>query len=329
MNWLSVPSKNICDEIRRMLSANRICMIQGQPGSGKSTTIPWYVNTLQEEFLQRPCSSVCSAPRRLMVTGIVAYLCRHVEGTHRYAPQAGDIGYGIGNEATMWGRKVNYVTHGYFKRRFSKPEDFFQLSTILIDEVHEQSPDAECVSVLSNLALKKNTDLKLVLMSATIEHSAMAIFFAAGSKPISLGSSLFPVEVYYLEDLYKSKPFRLLWPAIGKLLDHQNREGPPTLPFYVLRLVANLAMLVTQRGRATLIFLPGLEEIHGVAKCFHYKIKEQQGADRNAQRSDWCVSLLHSSVPVNELRGLDGGKEHFGGVIFVSLCGSDRSFIHV
>ena len=96
MNWLSVPKQVICDEIDRVLLAGRICLIEGQPGSGKSTTIPWYVHGREEHTLGRPCSCVCSAPRRLMVTSIVHYLKEHVQGTHWYAPKDGDIGYGIG-----------------------------------------------------------------------------------------------------------------------------------------------------------------------------------------------------------------------------------------
>ncbi len=98
---------------------------------------------------------------------------------------------------------------------------------LVIDEVHEWNINIETLVAWAKKQLNEGWDVKVVLMSATLEADELAAYYGANVPVISVPGRLFPVEV---------------------------RED------YASSLVSNVEFLVKE-GRNVLVFQPGKKEI--------------------------------------------------------------------
>jgi len=86
------------------------------------------------------------------------------------------------------------------------------ISHVLIDEVHERDINTDFLLVLLRDLLKQRPDLRVVLMSATLDAESFSEYFSSGTKESSQKVPLLsvpaqprhPVEVFYLEDILNS-----------------------------------------------------------------------------------------------------------------------------
>jgi len=83
------------------------------------------------------------------------------------------------------------------------------ISHVIIDEVHERSLDTDFLLVLLKDVLKKRKDLKLILMSATLDAGVFEDYFRANGKvgKVEISGRTYPVEDYYLDDVIQMTGF--------------------------------------------------------------------------------------------------------------------------
>jgi ATP-dependent RNA helicase DHX57 len=83
------------------------------------------------------------------------------------------------------------------------------ISHVIIDEVHERSLDTDFLLVLLRDVLKKRKDLKLILMSATLDAGVFEDYFKSGGKVgrVEISGRTYPVEDYYLDDVIRMTGF--------------------------------------------------------------------------------------------------------------------------
>ena len=82
---------------------------------------------------------------------------------------------------------------------------------IVVDEVHERNVDTDfLLAVLKSLVRRKESNVKVVLMSATMDANLFVKYFEEGMVPkiwknpppiISIPGRTFPVSETYLEDI--------------------------------------------------------------------------------------------------------------------------------
>jgi ATP-dependent RNA helicase DHX57 len=129
-----------------------------------------------------------------------------------------EVGYIIrGESKTSQSTKITFVTTGVLLRRLQTSggssndvvASLADVSHVIIDEVHERSLDTDFLLVLLRDVLKKRKDLKLILMSATLDAGVFEEYFKAGGKVgrVEISGRTYPVEDYYLDDVVKMTGF--------------------------------------------------------------------------------------------------------------------------
>lgn len=155
-------------------------IIVGETGTGKSTQIPQF---LREYFTQsqahktekdRNYCVVCTQPRRVAAVTIA----------QRVALEQGcevgmEVGYGIRFEEKCSSRtRIKFVTDGVLLRETLSDSKLRRYNAIVIDEAHERSLHSDILlGLLRTLQQKHRPDLKIVIMSATLQLETFTNFF--------------------------------------------------------------------------------------------------------------------------------------------------------
>eukprot|EP00492_Amphilonche_elongata_P003643 TRINITY_DN3998_c0_g1_i1.p1 TRINITY_DN3998_c0_g1~~TRINITY_DN3998_c0_g1_i1.p1 ORF type:complete len:174 (-),score=12.32 TRINITY_DN3998_c0_g1_i1:95-616(-) len=74
------------------------------------------------------------------------------------------------------------------------------ISHVVIDEVHERSIEIDILLKILKDPLVKRKDLKIVLMSATLNAETFSSYFG-GAPVVSIPGRTFPVEEFFLENI--------------------------------------------------------------------------------------------------------------------------------
>src|SRR3984957_15935785 len=155
----------------------------------------------------------CTQPRRISALGLADRVSEE-----RCSAVGQEVGYIIrGESKTSSNTKITFVTTGVLLRRLQtsggSSEDVIaslaDTSHVIIDEVHERSLDTDFLLVLLRDVLKKRKDLKLILMSATLDAGVFEDYFKDNGKVgrVEISGRTFPVEDYYLDDVIRMTGF--------------------------------------------------------------------------------------------------------------------------
>ncbi|GKY93331.1 hypothetical protein MPSEU_000300700 [Mayamaea pseudoterrestris] len=262
---LKLPIDEHEDEILDMIANNRISVIQGETGCGKSSRIP--------AMLLKKCRDVklfISQPRRIAAKALVERL-RDSE------PELRDLialrmGHGH-REYESSTTRAWFVTTGYLVRLLANNrERFDDVTHLVIDEVHERSVDTDILCLLCRRLLSYNTNIRLVLMSATLAAKMYQEYFDIPTPPLKVGARRFPVEEVYLDDLAA----RLNLPGnmkktVATLTEACNatkcRAPPNSQGMEKLHALAcHLALVAGSPGSSVLIFVPGMMDIVSITE---------------------------------------------------------------
>ena len=197
---VTLPIDQHREEILHRIGRDRVTVIHGETGCGKSSRLPLM---LLEDAENRgvSCKMMVSQPRRIAATGLYDRV-RTTIGS-----KAGlRMGHGVRHESTD--TKIFFVTTGYLVRLLAhRPSVFNGHSHLIIDEVHERSVDGDVLCLLARRLLQRNRHIRIVLMSATIHTELYRDYFrTAGDiygdiECLSVGVRRFPLQVHYLEQI--------------------------------------------------------------------------------------------------------------------------------
>lgn len=174
------------------LRAQGRLIVQAPTGSGKSTQIPqmlWRHGLLGEKG-----EVVVLQPRRLAARMLAK----------RVAEEAGTrLGEGVGYQIRLESRvsertRIRFVTEGILLRQMSFDATLRGVSAIVFDEFHERHLYGD-ISLARAIQIQQSTrpDLKIVVMSATLDAGALKNYLAPCDVLVSQGRS-FPVRIEYL-----------------------------------------------------------------------------------------------------------------------------------
>lgn len=182
---------------------NQVIIVAGATGCGKTTQLPQLVL----EYCQQrglPARLYCTQPRRISAVSVaerVAY--------ERMEKIGQSIGYQIRLESRVSPRTVlTYCTNGVLLRTLMGGDSALTgVTHILVDEVHERDKFSDFLLIALRDALPKHKDLKLVLMSATMDTQIFSRYFN-NCPVITIPGRLHEVQRYYLEDVLKITKYR-------------------------------------------------------------------------------------------------------------------------
>lgn len=238
-----LPVSQRADEIVEAIRKNRVLILCGETGSGKTTQLPKLCVLAGRG---RKGMIAHTQPRRIAASSIAKRLAEET-GT--------ELGQWVGfkirfTDRTQHGAQVKLMTDGILLAETQGDPLLKAYDTIIIDEAHERSINIDFLLGYLKGLLKKRPDLKVIVTSATIDGERFAKHFAdEKGRPapvLTVSGRTYPVEIRYrpIEDEDETDD-KSLMNAISDACDELTREGPGDI----------------------LVFLPGEREIREAAEA--------------------------------------------------------------
>lgn len=95
--------------------------------------------------------------------------------------------------------QLMYMTDGMLLRECIVDKNLSRFSTIIIDEAHERTINSDILLSMIKDLLSIRKDLKIIIMSATIETDKFANFYNSPENIIFLDGRCHPVDLYYTD----------------------------------------------------------------------------------------------------------------------------------
>ncbi|ANI30979.1 ATP-dependent helicase HrpB [Yersinia entomophaga] len=251
----SLPVSAVVDDLLSALQSSPQVLLHAPTGAGKSTWLPLQI--LQRGGLAGRI--IMLEPRRLAAKNVA----------YRLAQQLGEepgqtVGYRMRAESkTGPNTRLEVVTEGILTRMLQQDAELQGVSLVILDEFHERSLQADlALALLLDVQQALREDLKLLIMSATLDNQRLSALLPDAPAIVSAGRS-FLVERSY-----------------QPLSSHERLEDG----------VANrVKRLLNQESGSLLLFLPGVTEIHRVME----RLSGEVAAD-----TDLCP--LYGALPLGE-----------------------------
>ncbi|MGH7443089.1 MAG: DEAD/DEAH box helicase, partial [bacterium] len=188
----ALPVDEYLPHLLERMEASSLCLLSAEPGAGKTTRVP---PALAAAPWAQGRAIWVLQPRRL--AALVAAWRVADEGG--YGEPGGFVGYHFRferRESTQ--TRILFLTEGMFLRRLQADPDLAPVACVVLDEFHERSLDVDLSLALLRRLRERRPDLKLLLMSATLD--AQGIAESLGKCPVlDCPGRAHPVQVSYLE----------------------------------------------------------------------------------------------------------------------------------
>lgn len=202
----SLPAWSKRQAVIDAVQNNQCTIISGETGSGKSTqSVQFILDHLINSQKGTSVKIVCTQPRRISALGLSDRV-----SAERCSQEGQEVGYIIrGDSRVSADTKIIFMTTGVLLRRLQSSPNLdtalADLSHIFVDEVHERTLDTDFLLSLIREALKVRKDLRLILMSATLDSNLFLDYFGGKSKVglVHIEGRTFPVTDYYLDDVVR------------------------------------------------------------------------------------------------------------------------------
>ena len=236
----SFPIDGLLPELCARLHSSGTLILQAPPGAGKTTRVPL---ALIGELVKAPRAEgriLLIEPRRLAAKAAATRLAESIG-----EPVGERVGYSVRNEQKRSdATTIEAITDGLFLRRLQSQPDLPGVGVVIFDEFHERRRDSDVALALLREARRLlRPDLKLLLMSATLQLEALSAQFDSADTLTSQGQA-FPVETRHCSPRSKEQ----LETHVRRALEEE--------------------LIELEQGRHTggappgvLIFLPGVREI--------------------------------------------------------------------
>ncbi|XP_032669935.1 ATP-dependent RNA helicase DHX30-like [Odontomachus brunneus] len=260
-----LPIFQFRDKILSMLAENKILLIEGDTGCGKSTQVPQFIlDSYARSGNAVKCNILVSQPRKISAISLADRVA------NERSEILGDVvGYQVRleNVTPQESGRIVYCSTGILLRKLQCSPSLVGCSHVILDEAHERSIDTDILMILLKRALNLNPELKLLIMSATIKAHLFQKYFNCAT--IKVPGRVYPVEVNFMEDIKNLPNFNKYRPYA-----YQFRPEAPILnDLPVLTDFINIVQIIkwisaNKPYGAILCFLPGWSEIMQVQKMF-------------------------------------------------------------
>ena len=281
----SIPAWEARDAIVKTVNDHQVTIISGETGSGKSTqAVQFILDDMIQRNMGAKANIICTQPRRISALGLADRV-----SDERCSAVGEEVGYAIrGESANKHGiTKISFFTTGVLLRRMQAMgrasdhvgNSLAGVSHVFVDEVHERSLDTDLLLILLKEAITREKELKVVLMSATLDATTFEAYFASITTvgKIAIRGRTFPVDDYYLDDVLRiigtdrkmhsqlandessdEQSVEIIESSLGRAIQ---RVGTRTNYDLIASTVRAIDLQLGQREGGILIFLPGTVEI--------------------------------------------------------------------
>uniref|UniRef100_F6QW04 ATP-dependent RNA helicase A n=2 Tax=Monodelphis domestica TaxID=13616 RepID=F6QW04_MONDO len=309
-----LPVKKFENEILRAIHQNSVVIIRGATGCGKTTQVPQYI---LDECIQNnraaECNIVVTQPRRISAVSVAERV-----SYERGEEPGKSCGYSVRFESVLPRphASIMFCTVGVLLRKLEA--GIRGISHVIVDEIHERDINTDFLLVVLRDVVQAYPEVRIVLMSATIDTSMFCEYFF-NCPIIEVFGRTYPVQEYFLEDCIQMTQF-IPPPKDKKKKDKDDdggddddancnlicsdEYGPETkrcmaqmnekeTPFELIEALLKYIETLNVPG-AVLVFLPGWNLIYTMQK--HLEMNPHFGSHR------YRILPLHSQIPREEQR---------------------------
>lgn len=252
---MRLPIEPLLPAIAEHLRNERNLVIEAPPGAGKTTRVPAaLLDSMDGEIL-------VLEPRR-----IAARMAARFVAAERGERVGETVGYQVRFEEAAGPRtRLRFLTEGVLTRRLLGDRTLRRAGCVVLDEFHERHLEGDlALALLRRLQQSERPDLRLVVMSATLDAGPIAAYLG-GARVMRSEGRQYPLEIEYT---------------------------PHSAAAVEAQVAAALERLAGSAGTTghVLVFLPGAAEIR----------RAQAACAGTARRRGWRVLPLHGDQSAEE-----------------------------
>jgi ATP-dependent helicase HrpB len=253
-----LPIDPLLPDIVASLRHSPCLVLRAPPGAGKTTRVP---PALLDGGLAGDGQLLVLEPRRL-----AARLSARRVASERGEAPGQTIGYQVRFEDVSSAQtRIRFVTEGILTRRLASDPQLRGVNVVVLDEFHERHVHTDmAISLLRRLQQSSRPELRIVVMSATIDTGPVAAFLG-GCPVLQAEGRRFEVQVSW-QDQPDDRPLELQVASAVRGLVRGGLDGD------------------------VLVFLPGGAEIRKAGKAL----------EPLARESELLVTQLHGDLPLTE-----------------------------
>ncbi|XP_054884372.1 probable ATP-dependent RNA helicase DHX34 [Poeciliopsis prolifica] len=257
----NLPIFQYRDRIVELVRLHPVIVVAGDTGCGKSTQVPQYLLSAGFSHI------ACTQPRRIACISLAKRVS--FESLNQYGSK---VGYQIRFETSRTAAtRLLFLTEGLLLRQIQQDKILDQYQVVIVDEVHERHLHCDFLLGVLRSLLADRPDLRLILMSATINIKLFSEYFRS-APVLQVPGRLFPIQVIYQPIPPEEQPSR------SEKLD----------PRPYLRILQGIDQRYPPEERGDLLlFLSGVAEISNIQEaCQVYATHTRR----------WIILPLHSTL---------------------------------
>ena len=269
-----------------------IFIVMGETGCGKTTQVPKIIYQNCEMDNKMIC---ITQPRRIAAISISQRVAEEMNS------KIGElVGYSVRFKEKMSNKtKIKFVTDGMLVRECILDKNLSKYKYIILDEIHERSIHTDILMMICKdlIINKKRKDLKLIIMSATLNPKKYMEYFNTNTL-LRIEGRKFPVKVY----------------NISKDNDNENEDNSDNkiiikddydlISKYIDRCLNCILQIILSdeeenKNGDILVFLPGQEDIEDLQELLLNK-KEEIITEFPEKKIEFKILPLFGSLPSNQ-----------------------------
>uniref|UniRef100_A0A3Q3LYH6 ATP-dependent DNA/RNA helicase DHX36 n=1 Tax=Mastacembelus armatus TaxID=205130 RepID=A0A3Q3LYH6_9TELE len=194
-------------ELVQLINSNRVLVVSGETGCGKTTQVTQFI---LDDHINRGmgsmCRVVCTQPRRISAISVAERVA--AERAERVG-NGNSCGYQIRLQSRLPRRQgsILYCTTGIILQWLRSDPLLSSISHLVLDEIHERNLQSDVLLIIVKELLNFRDDLKIILMSATLNADKFSKYFE-NCPMIHIPGLTFPVEEFLLEDIIEITRYR-------------------------------------------------------------------------------------------------------------------------
>lgn len=177
-------------DFMRLLAEHQCIVLVGETGSGKTTQIPQWAVDYARSMSGKAVS--CTQPRRVAAMSVAQRVSEEMD-----VLLGQEVGYSIRFEDCSSPKTLlKYLTDGMLLREAMSDPMLEAYQVILLDEAHERTLATDLLMGVLKEVIKQRADLKLVIMSATLDAGKFQNYFD-NAPLMNVPGRTHPVEIFY------------------------------------------------------------------------------------------------------------------------------------
>jgi ATP-dependent helicase HrpB len=262
---IDLPIHALREQLREAWTQHNNLVIVAPTGSGKTTQV---CQMLHADGITQGKRIIVLQPRRVAARSVARRVAEEMSSA-----LGATVGYQVRfDERLSRETKIAFVTEGILLRWLQSDPALGDVGAVLFDEFHERSVMSDvALALCKRLQHERRRDLKLIVMSATLEAQPIADYLAINAPCptlVSQGRS-FPVTMHYQD-----------WDDDGPVWERAAQK--------------TVEVLGSSTAGDALVFMPGMFEIQRTMDEIRRRWRE------NGNREMPALLALHGEMPPRE-----------------------------